>query len=1125
MAETIVTIPDTVTGMCGNVLKAVYWYRGYDSVKLTDEVPTLSRVKLEDGTEITPYYITGRTGSWFDFAAYDSKYEGEQEITVYIYNRGTELVPFTSCPDLLELYVPDGISSLGNWGLKGDSQLRKLVLGRNSALTWNNGAFMGTLYAYKPGYTIRETDPVIISYANPAPTLVYRAFGPSNMDSDHVGYNGILYYPVGADYSDWMASDDIGYLGYFGWSSQTFTMPYYDCSAPTPFDEDPPIPSGGTVDSGSTSHTITYSGCPLVFDHSASTGTWNTLPTVTTGGTTNDWWITYDVPANDTDAARTITYYYLRYSGQSCSDLIDTVSYTISQAAGSGTPTPSDAYIRFVDTAITLTGSYVSAALEVSGCTSTSDYRAYTGTGAIDFTVIYQFYDTCTINANPNTGSTQLESDLRVEFMDTDGNVYYDTIHVIQPVSTPADRYIRFADSAVTMNTNVGAPLEVSGCDSTYVSSAPFSGTGNIDFTAIIQNYSNCGINANQNMGATQLESDLRVEFQDTSGNTYYDTIHVVQPKQVKAYFDPASISVSPAPGTASTTAVGLNCTVASVAFDRITWSGGTWAVDPTFTINGDVVTFQVPENTTNQFRYVIYYFTITDTDGNTYTGQFYLGQYNMRVYLDPTSRSHGAGTVGSGQFYVKPSGTTISSSYTPTITLSGEYDWITGTSIDWWETSSEGSWRVRYYFDRNLSNHDKVAYITVDGVHNFYDDAVFDGLVFTATKGWSAYTFLNYDSSSASSAASVDTIEVVPVNTTICSVSVTGSASSTPDLWTGVTQPTVTVLGNYITVNWPQNPHTSERNLQLTVEVVWGENCEKTTNLTYQKNQEAAGTPSQKDIKAADTSYSVGSGSGNASTTVQTTGCTYDHFTYITGGSFSVTATSGPNNTILFYYPQNPTTSPRTGYVYITFYDGDGNSYGPQTISFTQQAGSSPGPGPGPDPETGYVLTTLTISDQEQHRYFVEARPGVVYSAAGQYYKTIPACEARYSLYYVNSYGGVDVLPFKGGGQKKTDNITRFNYSRSFRNNTPEFENVNYMNEIKAVWELQTGWIGDDGSSRMHELVESTIVYLYDAEEKTYTPVVMTDKKLEYKTYRNQGRKFYNYTINVEESQSRERR
>lgn len=171
------------------------------------------------------------------------------------------------------------------------------------------------------------------------------------------------------------------------------------------------------------------------------------------------------------------------------------------------------------------------------------------------------------------------------------------------------------------------------------------------------------------------------------------------------------------------------------------------------------------------------------------------------------------------------------------------------------------------------------------------------------------------------------------------------------------------------------------------------------------------------------------------------------------------------------------------------------------------------------------YVYTGFTVADSEQKRFNIVAEKGAKYKCLGVTYKTISACDARYSLYYVNSYGGVDVLVFKGKSFKKTDNITRLNYSRSFRNNTLEFENVNYMNEIKPAWELHTGYMVDSQSRKMHELVESTCVYLYDAEEQTYTPVVMTDKKLEYKTYYNQGRKFYTYTINVEESQSKERR
>ena len=237
-----------------------------------------------------------------------------------------------------------------------------------------------------------------------------------------------------------------------------------------------------------------------------------------------------------------------------------------------------------------------------------------------------------------------------------------------------------------------------------------------------------------------------------------------------------------------------------------------------------------------------------------------------------------------------------------------------------------------------------------------------------------------------------------------------------------------------------------------------------------------------------------------------------------------SITATS--KNVPITYYTNTFKNVHTGGTLYYP--EGYDSEYGPESGMLSTEEyllGYYGWSGVTTGPESGYVLTSLTISDNEQHRYFAEARPGVVYSAAGQYYKTISACEARYSLYYINSYGGVDVLPFKGGGQKKTDNITSYNYSRSFRNNTTEFEEVCYLKEIKGSWLLKTGWLTTEQSLRMKELVESTCVYLYDAEEKTYTPVVMTDKKLEYKTYVNNGKKMIQYDVNVNESQSRERR
>lgn len=546
---------------------------------------------------------------------------------------------------------------------------------------------------------------------------------------------------------------------------------------------------------------------------------------------------------------------------------------------------------------------------------------------------------------------------------------------------------------------------------------------------------------------------------------------------------------------------------------------------------------FQVTGNRTSSVRVGRIDVTFYDTEGNSYNQSTTITQ-PPSCSPTPTGSyirfANSATTVptrnGSWVTPLEYSGCTVDSGNCDIVSVVGNLP-ITGVGV--YYSSYEQRYNLWFSFDGpNVTPDGRSSDLTV----RFYDT---DGNSYesTITINQPADEYIIYHAYGAPQYSSDPIVnippsallfydEVIPINTQVCSIQLgTTGSSLNPQLWEGVEKPAISIIGNYIRVDWPANPFEESRSLTYNFTVVWGDDCENSEMHSFTHLQEAKYNPGNKDIEADTTEYNAASGGGDGSTVIQTTGCTYDHFTYITGGSFSVTATSGPNNTIIFTYPENPTTSARTGYVYVTYYDEDGNPYGPQTITFNQQAGSSPGPGPGPEPESGYVLTSLTISDQEQHRYFVEAKPGIVYSAAGQYYKTVLACEARYSLYYVNSYGGVDVLPFKEKGWKKSDTVTRFNYSRSFRNNTLEFENVNYMNEIKASWELHTGWMSDESSQRMHELVESTIVYLYDAEEKTYTPVVMTDKKLEYKTYRNQGRKFYNYTVNVEESQSKEKR
>ena len=58
-----------------------------------------------------------------------------------------------------------------------------------------------------------------------------------------------------------------------------------------------------------------------------------------------------------------------------------------------------------------------------------------------------------------------------------------------------------------------------------------------------------------------------------------------------------------------------------------------------------------------------------------------------------------------------------------------------------------------------------------------------------------------------------------------------------------------------------------------------------------------------------------------------------------------------------------------------------------------------------------------------------------------------------------------------------------------------------------------------------MHHLLESTMVYVYDMYEDKLIPAVIDETTVTYKTYKNQGRKFFNYSFKVQESQRKIRK
>ena len=141
-----------------------------------------------------------------------------------------------------------------------------------------------------------------------------------------------------------------------------------------------------------------------------------------------------------------------------------------------------------------------------------------------------------------------------------------------------------------------------------------------------------------------------------------------------------------------------------------------------------------------------------------------------------------------------------------------------------------------------------------------------------------------------------------------------------------------------------------------------------------------------------------------------------------------------------------------------------------------------------------------------------------------GTTWKMVYGCY-KYALYYLNAYGGWDTLLIEGNTQV-TDNLTR--HTRDAVYDNTEIQNRgtrNYLNEISKTFTLHTSWLSDDEASRMHHLLNSPNVYLLDMETNEMMPVVLTNTTTEYKTYKGNGGKLVNYTIEATLAQERIRR
>lgn len=130
----------------------------------------------------------------------------------------------------------------------------------------------------------------------------------------------------------------------------------------------------------------------------------------------------------------------------------------------------------------------------------------------------------------------------------------------------------------------------------------------------------------------------------------------------------------------------------------------------------------------------------------------------------------------------------------------------------------------------------------------------------------------------------------------------------------------------------------------------------------------------------------------------------------------------------------------------------------------------------------------------------------------------------AEYCLYYLNAHGGYDHLLINGTS-KRSDNIKRTEITRVVDNTTLKHGRSDVHTEITRTWRLNTGHLTDAQWAKTHHLLGSTHVFLHNLETNEIVPVVIKANKADFNTYRNNGRRMSQLSIDVEESTKRERR
>jgi hypothetical protein len=111
-------------------------------------------------------------------------------------------------------------------------------------------------------------------------------------------------------------------------------------------------------------------------------------------------------------------------------------------------------------------------------------------------------------------------------------------------------------------------------------------------------------------------------------------------------------------------------------------------------------------------------------------------------------------------------------------------------------------------------------------------------------------------------------------------------------------------------------------------------------------------------------------------------------------------------------------------------------------------------------------------------------------------------------------------------GRSVESDSYSRMTMKRDYDNRDVQNRGTfNYVNEIVKTFTLHTGHLYGEQGKRMHHLLGSTDVFLFDIEKQEMIPVIINNGDCRYKTYGSEGGRLVSYEISVSVAQNRMRR